>query len=287
MLSISVPGRWFAALLLCLTLPVGVTAPAAAQSREDVRLITATTVLQEFRGAPDQRVPDWLLERAYGVAVIPEVIKGAVIFGGRHGNGVMTVRDEAGRFSSPVFLSLTGGSWGLQFGAQSTDVILVFATRRSVENFTRGKFTLGASASIAAGPLGRVGEAAAGKDAEIYSYSRSRGLFAGLALDGSALIIDKKANRNFYGHDVDAADVFTGKVTENTESGRRFIATIAGMLPAGNAQSGGTSAVPASLPPASAKPAPAAAPAAAPAPAAGSGAQSFPLEDSRPGSEPR
>ena len=244
MMSISISGRWFAALLLCIAASVGAVSPARAQTREDARIITATAVLQEFRGAPDQSVPDWLLERAYGVAVIPEVIKGAIIFGGRHGNGVMTVRDEAGRFSSPVFLSLTGGSWGLQIGAQSTDVILVFATRRSVENFTRGKFTLGGSASVAAGPLGRTGEAAAGKDAEIYSYSRSRGLFAGLALDGSALLVDKKSNRNFYGKDVDAADVFAGKITANSESGRRFIATIAGMVPGGTSKPAGSTAVP-------------------------------------------
>jgi lipid-binding SYLF domain-containing protein len=280
MSNISVSSRWLAALLLCVATS-GIVSTAAAQTREDARLITATTVLEEFRGSPDQRVPDWLVERAYGIAVIPEVIKGAIVFGGRHGNGVMTVRDEAGRFSSPVFLSLTGGSWGLQIGAQSTDVILVFATRRSVENFTRGKITLGASASVAAGPLGRVGEAAAGKDAEIYSYSRSRGLFAGLALDGSVLLIDKGANRNFFGRDVDAAEVFAGKLNSNSESGRRFIAAITGMLPAG-ASKPGAAAVPSSLP---ASTPPATAPAAAPA--AGAGAQSFPLEDSRPGGEPR
>src|SRR4029077_3190323 len=116
--------------------------------------------------------------------------------------------------------------WGLQIGAQATDVILVFATRRSVENFTRGKFTLGASASVAAGPMGRAGEASAGMDAEIYSYSRSRGLFAGIALDGSVLRVENATNRNFYAKDVDAADVFTGKVSSNSESARRFIAAI-------------------------------------------------------------
>jgi len=283
MMAISTRYRLFAALTLCVAASMGVASPAAAQSREDARLITATSVLQEFRGAPDQSVPDWLMERAYGVAVIPGVLKGAVIFGGRHGSGVMTVRDAAGRFSSPVFLTLTGGSWGLQFGAQSTDVILIFATRSSVENFVRGKFTLGASASVAAGPVGRTGEAGAGKDAEIYSYSRSRGLFAGLALDGSALLIDKSANRNFFGHDVNAAEVFSGKVTENTEAGRRFIATIASMLPASSpGTKPTTSAVPSSLPPATTSQ-----PAAAPAQGGPKGgAQSFPLEDSKPGGEP-
>ena len=96
------------------------------------------------------------MQRAYGVAVIPEVIKGAFVFGGRYGNGVLTVRDAAsGRFSNPIFITLAGGSVGWQIGATSTDVVLVFVTPRSVENFARGKFTLGADASVAAGPVGR------------------------------------------------------------------------------------------------------------------------------------
>jgi lipid-binding SYLF domain-containing protein len=254
-----------------------------AQTREDARLITATQVLEEMRAQPDQNVPNWLMERAYGVAVIPEVIKGAMIFGGRHGNGVMTVRDGAGRFSDPVFLSLTGGSVGWQFGAQATDVVLVFATRRSVENFARGKFTLGGSASVAAGPLGRSGEAAAGKDAEIYSYSRSRGLFAGVALDGSVLRFEKSTNRNFYGRPITADEIFSGKVVNSTsQSARRFIAAIASAVPAGSAgaaagQAG--AATPSTTPliaPTSTAPA---------APVSG-GAQSFPLEDNKPGGEP-
>jgi lipid-binding SYLF domain-containing protein len=272
-------------LLLCIAV-LAPLAPAYSQTRDDARLITATAVLQEISDSPDQKVPDWLVQRAYGIAVIPDVIRVAMMFGGRHGNGVMTVRDEAGRFSSPVFLSLTGGSWGLQFGAQATDVILVFATRRSVENFTRGKFTLGASASVAAGPLGRSGEAAAGVDAEIYSYARSRGLFAGIALDGSVLRVETGANRSFYGRDVDAADIFAGKVTTDSESARRFIAAIASRLPPGSPGAAPATAVSSSLPQAPA-PAPAAAPAASTPAAPASGTQTFPLEDSKPGGEPR
>ncbi len=251
---------------------------AHAQTREDARLISATQVLEEMRAQPDQNVPNWLMERAYGVAVIPEVIKGAMIFGGRHGNGVMTVRDEAGRFSDPVFLSLTGGSIGWQFGAQATDVVLVFATRRSVENFSRGKFTLGGSASVAAGPLGRTGEASAGVDAEIYSYSRSRGLFAGVALDGSVLRFEKGTNSDFYGRPVTANEIFSGKVVNSaSQSARRFIAAVAGAVPAGSAgaaatQTSATTPVTAPLPT---------------TPPVSGDAQSFPLEDSKPGGEPR
>ena len=248
-----------------------------AQNREDARLIMATQVLEELRATPDQNIPSWLLDRAYGVAVIPDVAKGAFVFGVRHGNGALVARDAAGRFSNPVFISLTGGSVGWQIGAQAADVVLIFATRRSLENFARGQFTLGASASVAAGPLGRSGEAAAGVEAEIYSYSRARGLFAGVALDGTALVFNRKANREFYGREVTTEDIFGGAAKTNAESARRFIAAIAaGLSPAAAA---GANASPASA-------SPVATPAAAtPAPPA-EGAHSFPLADPQPGTEP-
>ncbi len=265
------------ALLLVLSAFVLPTGTVLAQNREDARLVTATQVLEELRATPDEHVPTWLLDRAYGVAVIPNVLKGAFIFGGRHGNGVLSSRDEAGRFSNPVFISLTGGSVGWQIGAQSADVVLVFATRRSLENFARGQFTLGASASVAAGPLGRSGEASAGVQAEIYSYSRARGLFAGVALDGTALMFDHKANRSFYGHDVTTDDIFMGTVKTSSESARRFIAAIVASQSPAAAGTAGTLIGPAPV----ATPVPAAAPAAPAEPA-----HSFPLADPKPGSEP-
>ena len=270
------------ALLLLPLLALLPEAAAVAQSREDARLITATQVLEELRATPDQNIPAWLLDRAYGVAVIPDVLKGAFIFGGRHGSGALVVRDSAGRFSNPVFLSLTGGSWGFQIGAQSTDIVLVFASRRSVENFARGDFTLGVGGSVAAGPVGRSGEAAAGITSEVYSYSRNRGLFAGVQLDGTALVFDRKANRNFYGHDVTTDDILGGHVTTKSESARRFIAAIvASMTPAG-ASGGNGARVEAD---ATVTPAAAAAPAPAKAPAS-EAAKSYPLADPKPGSEP-
>jgi lipid-binding SYLF domain-containing protein len=263
-------------VLLSILLPGGV---AWAQSSEDARLITATQVLDQLHSTPDQNVPTWLLDRAYGVAVIPDVVKGAFVFGGRHGNGVMVARDTSGRFSNPVFISLTGGSVGWQIGAQAADIVLIFATQRSLENFARGDFTLGVTASAAAGPVGRSGEAAAGVSSEVYSYSRARGLFVGVALDGTALVFDRKANRSFYGHDVTTEEIFGGTVSTNAESARRFIAAIvAGMSPA-TATAAGPGA-PATPPPVATP-----APTATPAPAA-AGAQSFPLADPKPGSEP-
>lgn len=269
----------FLTLAAALALVTVFAAPAGAASagREEARLITATTVLEDFRREPDRGLPGWLLERAYGVAIVPEVIKGAFLFGGRHGNGVLTIRDASGRFSDPVFISLTGGSFGWQIGAESTDVVLVFATKRSVEEFGRGTFTLGGSASVAAGPVGRSGEAAAGVSAEIYSYSRTRGLFAGVALDGTLLKFDSKANRRFYDlYDVNTAKITSGQAHKDSESVRRFLAAIATSANATGSQPAPPPAQPVAQPGA-------AGPAAPPA----SGAQTYPMEDPHPGAEPR
>ncbi|MGH8206538.1 MAG: lipid-binding SYLF domain-containing protein, partial [Steroidobacteraceae bacterium] len=251
--------------LLCMAAVVLPVSSAFAQggspTHQDVRLINATEVLNELRATPDQSVPGWLMQRAYGIAVIPDVLKGAFLFGGRYGNGVLTVRNAAGRFSGPIFITLAGGSVGWQIGATSTDVVLVFVTPRSVQNFARGKFTLGVDASVAAGPVGRQGEADAGVSAEIYSYSRSRGLFAGVALNGTVLAFDRGANRAFYDRDAITTDMITGgKVTSNAPSAQRFLAAVV-------ASANGTAAAP-TAPPAAAAGAPAAPlPAAAPSPA--------------------
>jgi lipid-binding SYLF domain-containing protein len=255
----------------------GVLAQSGEPSREEATLITATQVLEELGATPDQKVPDWLMQRAYGVAVVPEVIKGAFVFGGRYGNGVLTVRDAtSGRFSNPIFIRLGGGSFGAQIGASSTDVVLVFVTPRSVENFARGKFTLGGDVSVAAGPVGRQTEAAAGKAAEIYSYSRSRGLFAGVALDGTVVAFDRSGNRSFYNdEDVTTSMITRNKVTTHSESARRFVAAVS--------TGANDNAAPAPAPAAAAPPPPAAAPT---GPANSGDVHTFPMEDSHPGGEP-
>jgi len=268
---------WLCATALSALIP-GAYGQTGEHAREDARLITATQVLEELRQTPDQNVPDWLMQRAYGVAVVPEVIKGAFVFGGRYGNGALSVRDASGRFSNPIFITLIGGSVGWQIGATSTDVVLIFVTPRSVENFSRGKFTLGADASVAAGPVGRTGEAAAGVNAEIYSYSRARGLFAGVALDGTVLAFDRTANQLFYNDEnATTVGITSGKDTTNAESARRFVAAV-------SLSANGPSATPATAE------APAAAPAAAPAPApapAPSGVRTFPMEDNKPANAPQ
>jgi lipid-binding SYLF domain-containing protein len=271
--------------LLAILSVVTLAAPwqaALAQSepsREEATLITATQVLEELAATPDQKVPDWLMQRAYGVAVVPEVIKGAFFFGGRYGNGVLTVRDaNSGRFSNPIFIRLGGGSFGAQIGASSTDVVLVFVTPRSVENFARGKFTLGADVSAAAGPVGRQTEAAAGKAAEIYSYSRSRGLFAGVALDGTVVAFDGSGNRVFYNNEDVTTSMITGnKVSTHSESARRFIAAVS------TGANAGAAPAPGPAPAAAAPPPPAAAPS---GPANAGDVHTFPMEDPHPGGEP-
>jgi lipid-binding SYLF domain-containing protein len=224
-----------AALLLtaiAAVAPAAVNVAHAGAARQEGLLLTATEVLDDVQGMPDQRVPDALLARAYGIAVIPDVTKIAFIFGGRHGNGVLVVRDKlTSPWSNPVFVSLTGGSWGFQIGAQSSDIILVFTTRAGIEGLAGGKMTLGADASVAAGPVGRQGSAATDVSlAEIYSYARTRGLFGGIALDGSALGIDRSANAALYQKSgVTASEIFSGQAPAPPETAQRFLDRLAQM----------------------------------------------------------
>lgn len=173
---------------------------AEAQNRETATVEAATAVLNEVMATPEHRIPHSLLNGAKGIAVIPNVVKGGFVVGARHGKGVLIVRDETGAWKPPVFVSITGGSVGWQVGVQSTDVVLVFKTQRSIKNLNKDKFTLGADIAVAAGPVGRQASAAtdAKLKAEILSYSRSRGLFAGASLEGSSLQIDPRAAAQYY-----------------------------------------------------------------------------------------
>ncbi len=250
-----------------------------AQAREEGKLLMASQVLDELRHSRDQFIPDRLMERAYAIAIIPDLTKVAFFAGGRHGTGVMVVRDKDGRFSNPVFISMTGGSFGWQWGVQKTDIVLVFTSRKGVEGITGGKVTLGADASVAAGPVGRQASAAtdASFKAEVYSYSRSRGVFAGISLDGTALTIDDEANEAFYKKpDVSAADIMAGSVTSNDEAAKRLNAAVAAST---RGQQSASAAPVAREAEASATN--------SPPPPRSSGAQTFPLEDQHPGGEPK
>lgn len=188
---------------------------ALAGEAETERANNAVRVLKEIMVAPDKRVPAEMLSHAYAVAVIPDVIKAGFVIGGRHGVGLVSIKSADGIWSNPSFVSMSGGSIGFQVGVQSTDVILIFRTQRGVDSIVHGKFTLGADASVAAGPVGRDAHAAtdAQLKAEIYSYSRSRGLFAGIALDGSVLAIDNDANQAVYGEGMTPRRIFAGGVS--------------------------------------------------------------------------
>jgi len=176
----------------------------------------AVTVLRSLADIPEQGIPPRLYNDAAGIAVIPGLIKAGFVVGGRHGNGVLSIRDDSGAWSLPTFISVTGGSIGFQAGVQSIDLVLVFKTQRSISGIMNGKFTLGGDASVAAGPVGRTASAAtdAQLTAEIYAYSRARGLFAGIALDGTVIEIDPKANADAYGSGAVPEGIFAGKVSQ-------------------------------------------------------------------------
>jgi lipid-binding SYLF domain-containing protein len=249
---------------------------AHAGAREEGRLLTATEVLEEVQAMPDQQLPDALLTRAYGIAVIPDVTKVAFIFGGRHGNGVLVVRDKlTAPWSNPVLISLTGGSWGFQAGAQSSDIILVFTTKTGIEGIAGGKLTLGADASVATGPVGRQGSAATDMqfNAEIYSYARTRGLFGGIALDGSVISIDRSANASLYGkRGVTASEIFSGQAPAAPATAQRFLERLA---QATHTSVRGSPGPQADMPAGSAAPAPNAAPPGGEAP------RTYPLEEQK------
>ena len=175
--------------------------PAMAATREERRVADAADVLDQLVRIPERNIPPALLSRAYAVAVIPNVVKVGFGIGVRRGRGIIVVRQDDNSWSNPAFITMTGGSIGWQVGAQSTDVILVFRTRKGVENIANGKLTLGADASVAAGPVGRHTSIATDIQfqAEVVSYSRSRGLFAGVAFEGAGVTMDREANASFYG----------------------------------------------------------------------------------------
>ncbi len=210
------PGTWRSSLANALVVIAGsllLLAPVTAQaSRESEIAAKAVEVLHNSMDTPDHRIPDSLLRDAEAIAIVPGVVKAGLVFGGRHGRGMLSVRMRDGTWSNPIFISLTGGSVGFQAGVESTDVVLVFRTRRGVDSIVNGKFTLGADASVAAGPVGRTASMSTDQklEAEIYSYSRTRGLFAGVALDGSVLRVRERSNERVYGRDVTPRRILEG-----------------------------------------------------------------------------
>jgi lipid-binding SYLF domain-containing protein len=210
---------------------------AMAASSLDRRVDAATEVLEQLSRIPEQSIPPSLLRNAYAVAVIPGVIKAGFIIGGSYGKGVLVVRRPNGRWSNPSFITLGAGSLGWQAGAQSSDIILVFKSRKGVENIAKGKLTLGGDANVAAGPVGRHARAATDLrlKAEIYSYSRNRGLFAGISLEGAYISMDQKANYAYYQSGQGTAkNILSDDHIPTPIHAKRFIETLAAQAPALN-----------------------------------------------------
>ena len=204
------------ALVVSLLLPsAGVL---AGNAKEIAKVEICADVIRQFVEIPEHSAPPALLRNAQAIAVIPGIIKAGFIAGGHYGWGVVVERKDDGSWSYPVFIKMMGGSLGFQAGVQSIDAIMVFKSKQSVERLARGKFTLGADAAAAAGPVGRDMSAATDitLKAEVYTYSRSRGLFAGVSLAGSVINVDYSATENFYGlSGLTATEVFEGTRIQN------------------------------------------------------------------------
>ena len=199
-------------MVLCLL----VCAPAFASSaREDIqdRVDRAKRVLDEIMQANDKRIPMDILQRATCVGVVPQYMKGALIWGGQYGQGVVMCRTGHG-WSTPAFFRMAGGSWGLQIGGQATDLVLVAVNEHGFQDLMKNKFKIGANASAAAGPVGRDGQAATDwkMGAELLTYSRTRGLFAGIDLDGTSVVQNSTDTETYYGHEHDFRSILKGEV---------------------------------------------------------------------------
>lgn len=197
------------ALLVSLLL-IGATAAFASTFEERERAQKAARAFQEVMAAPDQGIPQEILDRAHCVAVFPSVKKAGFVIGGQYGKGLISCRREnGGSWGAPAFFTIGGGSFGLQIGGQAVDLVLVIMNKDGVEGLLKDKFEIGAGAAASAGPVGR--NASASTDAllraQILSYSRSRGLFAGLELKGAVIASDKEANADVYGGELDARDI--------------------------------------------------------------------------------
>src|SRR5579864_5105033 len=202
-------------LLILATLASVVALPVAASDREDDvnRTHKAAQVFKEIMNTPDQGIPQELLESAKCIAIIPGDVKFAFVFGGSYGRGVVTCR-VGHAWSAPMFVAIDGGSVGYQIGGSSTDIVMLFVNDHALQSLMSDKFKLGADASVAAGPVGR--NASAGTDlklnAEILSYSRAKGVFAGVSLDGAVVQADKSGDEAMYGHNIDRHEILSGKI---------------------------------------------------------------------------
>jgi SH3 domain-containing YSC84-like protein 1 len=217
-------------ILLGISLTLGVAFPLLAQDKESDRVANAGTVMKEILAAPDS-IPQSVLDKADCVVILPSVLKFAIGFGGSYGRGLMTCRGGKtfhGPWGAPTMMALEGGSAGLQLGGTATDFVLLLMSRRSASSILSSKVKLGGDVSAAAGPVGRTASAETdvAMRAEILSYSRARGLFAGISLAGSTLRPDNGANKNLYGKEVSAKSIVFNKAVPVPDSAKELLATL-------------------------------------------------------------
>ncbi len=225
--------------LVCVAVLLAMSGFAVAADEKGAaqeRVQRAGTVFQEIMAAPDKGIPGDVLEHAKCIAIVPSMVSAGFMVGGKHGRGVATCRTAHG-WSAPAFFDVSGGSYGLQIGAQKTDLVMLIMNDKGMQHLLQSKFELGGEAGVAAGPVGRQGSANTDwkMNAEVLSYSRSKGAFAGVDLSGASIKQDDDSTKAFYGHEVAFRDVLTGQVPPPPEA-RDFLAEIR------NATSGATSA---------------------------------------------
>jgi SH3 domain-containing YSC84-like protein 1 len=202
----------------------------AGSAREDAteRLENATTVMHEIMGMPDKGIPEEVLEHAKCIAVVPHMVKGGFIFGGKGGKGVATCRTADG-WSAPAFITISGGNWGLQIGVEAVDLVMIIQNEKGMQKLLSSNFHVGADASAAAGPVGRHAEAGTNwkMDTEILTYSRAKGVFAGLTLEGASIRQDSDSRHAMYGSNVTTRAILLGKVPAPSAA-QPFLAEIRG-----------------------------------------------------------
>lgn len=189
-----------------------------AQDKQVEKIEAATKVLEEF-GQMKESIPSELLKVTEGIIIVPKLINAGFVLAGKRGKGIAMVKLENGSWSNPVFVTITGGSLGFQAGVQSIDLVLIFKNAETLLDIGNGSFTLGGDISVTAGPVGRSSSASTDykMEAEVYSYSRSKGLFAGISISGSAIEIDSKYNEAFYGEEMDANEIFTSEKVKSPQ----------------------------------------------------------------------
>lgn len=216
--------------LWCLVVVLAFTIPVSARqsdehSTEAERATNAANVLTEVMHIPENSIPEKLMARAHGIAVIPHVVKGAFGIGGQWGKGLISQRHEDGSWSAPAYIEIGGGSFGPQIGVEASDIVLVFTDEDGIKGILKGKVKLGADASATAGPVGRNAEV--GTDvllrSAVFAYSRSKGLFAGISLDGSVIGMDDSANQKTYGTNVTAKDILLDNAVQANNAVQPFI----------------------------------------------------------------